>query len=126
FQAEDGIRDFHVTGVQTCALPIFLAASLSISSICSAVSSVSVAFIIKHLSRFLLKVACPSTNALYVILKKSLQDKPAFSDLAKTGITVPVLEESTISFNREFEFDLKTFKFVKPFPSIEIAPQFRK
>src|SRR5690606_41041988 len=22
--AEDGIRDFHVTGVQTCALPIFL------------------------------------------------------------------------------------------------------
>src|SRR5439155_14450130 len=26
FQAEDGIRDGHVTGVQTCALPIFLAA----------------------------------------------------------------------------------------------------
>src|SRR5271166_1625485 len=24
FQAEDGIRDGHVTGVQTCALPIFL------------------------------------------------------------------------------------------------------
>src|SRR5690606_40769466 len=23
FPAEDGIRDFHVTGVQTCALPIF-------------------------------------------------------------------------------------------------------
>src|SRR5690606_39674426 len=22
-QAEDGIRDFHVTGVQTCALPIY-------------------------------------------------------------------------------------------------------
>src|SRR5690606_3537951 len=26
FQAEDGIRDFHVTGVQTCALPIFATA----------------------------------------------------------------------------------------------------
>src|SRR5207302_7238941 len=26
FQAEDGIRDFHVTGVQTCALPIWRAA----------------------------------------------------------------------------------------------------
>src|SRR5690606_39733053 len=26
FQAEDGIRDFHVTGVQTCALPILVAA----------------------------------------------------------------------------------------------------
>src|SRR5690606_39750801 len=25
FQAEDGIRAFHVTGVQTCALPIYLA-----------------------------------------------------------------------------------------------------
>src|SRR5690606_39971760 len=28
FQAEDGIRDFHVTGVQTCALPIFLVSSV--------------------------------------------------------------------------------------------------
>src|SRR5207253_7128462 len=27
FQAEDGIRDGHVTGVQTCALPIFVSAS---------------------------------------------------------------------------------------------------
>src|SRR5690606_41185481 len=27
FQAEDGIRDFHVTGVQTCALPIFIVRS---------------------------------------------------------------------------------------------------
>src|SRR5690606_39886955 len=28
FQAEDGIRDFHVTGVQTCALPIYKKAGL--------------------------------------------------------------------------------------------------
>src|SRR5690606_41024441 len=28
-QAEDGIRDFHVTGVQTCALPILPAMSAS-------------------------------------------------------------------------------------------------
>src|SRR5690606_40770885 len=27
FQAEDGIRDFHVTGVQTCALPILICRS---------------------------------------------------------------------------------------------------
>src|SRR3712207_8433502 len=27
FQAEDGIRDIGVTGVQTCALPIFIALS---------------------------------------------------------------------------------------------------
>src|SRR5690606_28102694 len=28
FQAEDGIRDFHVTGVQTCALPIYAVADV--------------------------------------------------------------------------------------------------
>src|SRR5690606_7594614 len=27
FHAEDGIRDFHVTGVQTCALPIYITLS---------------------------------------------------------------------------------------------------
>src|SRR5436309_10965362 len=31
FQAEDGIRDFHVTGVQTCALPISTAATLPVA-----------------------------------------------------------------------------------------------
>src|SRR5690348_17715036 len=31
FQAEDGIRDGRVTGVQTCALPIFLYKSICIS-----------------------------------------------------------------------------------------------
>src|SRR5690606_39753601 len=30
FQAEDGIRDFHVTGVQTCALPILEAGDVSL------------------------------------------------------------------------------------------------
>src|SRR5690606_39413279 len=29
FQAEDGIRDFHVTGVQTCALPIYVARAVA-------------------------------------------------------------------------------------------------
>src|SRR5690606_29203174 len=29
FQAEDGIRDFHVTGVQTCALPISIVKGVS-------------------------------------------------------------------------------------------------
>src|SRR5690606_40021834 len=28
FQAEDGIRDFHVTGVQTCALPIWASSAV--------------------------------------------------------------------------------------------------
>src|SRR5690606_40775121 len=29
--AEDGIRDFHVTGVQTCALPILLRAAVELT-----------------------------------------------------------------------------------------------
>src|SRR6266511_2812615 len=31
FQAEDGIRDFHVTGVQTCALPILISRAAEIT-----------------------------------------------------------------------------------------------
>src|SRR2546430_4348424 len=34
FQAEDGIRDLTVTGVQTCALPIFLVAGPSSAATC--------------------------------------------------------------------------------------------
>src|SRR5690606_39012685 len=36
FQAEDGIRDFHVTGVQTCALPISLVAGGGYAEYCVA------------------------------------------------------------------------------------------
>src|SRR6266511_2139884 len=38
FQAEDGIRDFHVTGVQTCALPILPRSSAEARRIASTVS----------------------------------------------------------------------------------------
>src|SRR5690606_39983668 len=34
FQAEDGIRDFHVTGVQTCALPICIGEAGGLSGCC--------------------------------------------------------------------------------------------
>src|SRR5256885_8588663 len=33
FQAEDGIRDYKVTGVQTCALPIYLGYPLALLAI---------------------------------------------------------------------------------------------
>src|SRR5699024_12493430 len=36
FQAEDGIRDRNVTGVQTCALPILRASDINIAIVCSA------------------------------------------------------------------------------------------
>src|SRR5690606_40939715 len=48
FQAEDGIRDFHVTGVQTCALPILASlgfqwgrAAGSVGPICGATHSLA-------------------------------------------------------------------------------------
>src|SRR5690606_40448748 len=36
FQAEDGIRAFHVTGVQTCALPISAPLALYVRLVCEA------------------------------------------------------------------------------------------
>src|SRR5690606_39828902 len=46
FQAEDGIRDFHVTGVQTCALPILrpvsaVSAAVSFAGVSAAAALVS-------------------------------------------------------------------------------------
>src|SRR5699024_12629478 len=38
FQAEDGIRDRNVTGVQTCALPIFIATGSFICKSCLVIS----------------------------------------------------------------------------------------
>src|SRR5439155_16937267 len=36
YQAEDGVRDGHVTGVQTCALPIFAAGGGIVATIADA------------------------------------------------------------------------------------------
>src|SRR5690606_41151818 len=58
FQAEDGIRDFHVTGVQTCALPIWLRYSLSDSSV-----SIDIAHKLGEISR--------SLNCVGQVSKKS-------------------------------------------------------
>src|SRR5690606_40871966 len=41
FQAEDGIRDFHVTGVQTCALPIWLLSSAVMTVVPAKVAGVA-------------------------------------------------------------------------------------
>src|SRR5207253_3587331 len=54
FQAEDGIRDGHVTGVQTCALPIFPildACFAGSATFISAGDSFSPACSAKHASR---------------------------------------------------------------------------
>src|SRR5690606_40358257 len=63
FQAEDGIRDFHVTGVQTCALPIFLLCRnlitiLPVFTICMGILWRS----LRHSDRGINQRRCSSTN----------------------------------------------------------------
>src|SRR5256885_8337154 len=48
FQAEDGIRDYKVTGVQTCALPISLCLCASVTSVLSIITAIRFTF---HASR---------------------------------------------------------------------------
>src|SRR5690606_39607732 len=50
FQAEDCIRDFHVTGVQTCALPISLAKGKKLFLILSNLTLFSRSLMVSRLS----------------------------------------------------------------------------
>src|SRR5690606_19138210 len=56
FQAEDGIRDFHVTGVHTCDLPIYQEKVPQNISKTSGVDAGSVAQIIKMAAPILMSV----------------------------------------------------------------------
>ena len=61
FQAEDGIRDYDVTGVQTCALPIFMTSSLQPRS-ASLVFFTSIGVFGLIVSAVLLLAACSITR----------------------------------------------------------------
>src|SRR2546421_3612960 len=63
FQAEDGIRDLIVTGVQTCALPIFISNKLAFS---------------KKL-QFLIWFFKGSKKQIYICNRKAFINKPGFS-----------------------------------------------
>src|SRR5690606_39515382 len=56
FQAEDGIRDFHVTGVQRCALPISAVAELMVDPLPQALALTAIV-ITFALTTFLLALA---------------------------------------------------------------------
>src|SRR5690606_40871480 len=81
FQAEDGIRDFHVTGVQTCALPILLRTSRS-----SMVARLS------RSSEGAITTRCPTDSKA---LKRSLAKSSALSRQAFDVVT------STSSFLKD-------------------------
>src|SRR5688500_7141265 len=67
-QAEDGIRDYKVTGVQTCALPIFgLPATYMVGGIATAISTPFVGWLSDRMDRLKL-LAIMSGGAIVVVL----------------------------------------------------------
>src|SRR5690606_39851567 len=66
-QAEDGIRDFHVTGVQTCALPIFIEAALTEQAVAQWMSHT-----LNPESGKVTRWAMPGLNAFNFLLEHSL------------------------------------------------------
>src|SRR5207253_8168190 len=82
-QAEDGIRDGHVTGVQTCALPIFLLVFLrlcvSVADMNRAISRIPVARARSRPARF-------GTSAAYRISGLRTTRRATSSVSASCGI----------------------------------------
>src|SRR5690606_33532603 len=77
FQAEDGIRDFHVTGVQTCALPISLTRLKH--------RSVGVMFCPLHGECFQRSGATPMPAELNTARRAECIDAPAFLSVRLAG-----------------------------------------
>src|SRR5207249_6841929 len=67
FQAEDGIRDRNVTGVQTCALPISLYREFWISK-CSSESGTAIAKLCRKCWRDLLLMWCIFMDWIFWII----------------------------------------------------------
>src|SRR5690606_40963225 len=75
FQAEDGIRDFHVTGVQTCALPIcngrtVFILSCVLPSICIACLPIAITLLVVR-SKATIEGSSTTTLSLCIIRVRS-------------------------------------------------------
>src|SRR5207253_6318300 len=79
-QAEDGIRDGHVTGVQTCALPIFnflLLTLLTFQKFCkeqSSLSLISTHEVLQHHLSFLTFILI-TTNCQIDAIRESIRSE---------------------------------------------------
>src|SRR5688500_19857452 len=95
FQAEDGIRDYKVTGVQTCALPI----SSAFAVIAPGDASVGVA------------VRCPSCAAVSVnLVSRQHVDIPFWND-ARVGVVEHTFEPDALQALDEFRVQLASAEF---------------
>src|SRR5690606_41092217 len=86
FQAEDGIRDFHVTGVQTCALPIL--ASLVIQSQVFFTILISVALHGERVRPLQLVAAVLAVGGYGLVAWRSITDSSAAVTLTGLGIVL--------------------------------------
>src|SRR5690606_39543420 len=68
FQAEDGIRDFHVTGVQTCALPI-----LELKGVCKSCVTVAISIVLLLNRRVFSRFSSSSLSLYFCCRVKSLR-----------------------------------------------------
>src|SRR5690606_40592758 len=73
FQAEDGIRDFHVTGVQTCALPIYLHMIIKITAWLHTLNCNRLNSLAKQKAIRQLATSAKSAQAISMKLLKSFQ-----------------------------------------------------
>src|SRR5690606_40295050 len=74
FQAEDGIRDFHVTGVQTCALPISAVGERSVLVGARVVDGEELAVDVEHRDRGLDAFFHPHGLAERYVLRSTDED----------------------------------------------------
>src|SRR5205085_7441380 len=70
FQAEDGIRDLTVTGVQTCALPILVFRAFALSGGASALPLALLTLAPEHIADARLTVALSDVFALAIVVAK--------------------------------------------------------
>src|SRR5690606_39527119 len=78
FQAEDGIRDFHVTGVQTCALPISFSVPENVH-ICLAASTLESCVVVSILA------FCSFSSSLAILSASSVLLRLFPNDSGRSG-----------------------------------------
>src|SRR5690606_22796530 len=84
--AEDGIRDFHVTGVQTCALPIFSDAKIR-KEVESGYRELTTDFL-KNIEKGVFVESADYRNFLDGILQKISMANPQYPEIVDTKIVL--------------------------------------
>src|SRR5256885_1964659 len=98
FQAEDGIRDYKVTGVQTCALPISLAEAVDISVTAEAGSYAE------------LREQLRTATCDVLLLDINMPGRSGLEALASVRETHPLIKVLMVSMYPEDQYALRCLK----------------